>query len=162
MRAWWPHDLTLHQNIVNKVLEKMVEYDPYLKPEKCVFEQQTITYLGLVIGEGEVCMNPLKVEAVHTWPPPKDLHKLCMFMGPIGWLKPFLKGYMHKSHPLNHLTKKGVEFVWTPQCQHAFDALKSLITSYPTLTQPDLDKPLEVEGDALNFATGAALIQHDN
>jgi hypothetical protein len=83
-------------------------------------------------------------------------------MGLIGWLRPFLKGYAHKSHPLNNLTKKGVEFIWTAQCQHAFDALKSLATSYPTLTQPDLDKPLEVEVDASNFAIGAALIQRDD
>ena len=48
----------------------MAEYDLYLKPEKCIFEQGTITYLGLVIGKGEICMDPLKVEAVHTWPPP--------------------------------------------------------------------------------------------
>ena len=45
----------------------MAEYDLYLKPEKCVFEQRTITYLGLVIGEGEIHMDPLKVEAVRTW-----------------------------------------------------------------------------------------------
>jgi hypothetical protein len=83
-------------------------------------------------------------------------------MGLIGWLRLFLKGYTHKSHPLNNLTKKGVKFVWTPQCQHTFDALKSLTTSYPTLAQPDLDKPLEVEVDASNFATGAALIQCDD
>ena len=45
----------------------MAEYDLYLKPEKCVFKQRTITYLGLVIGEGEIHMNLLKVEAVRTW-----------------------------------------------------------------------------------------------
>ena len=47
-------------------------------------------------------------------------------------------------------------------CQTAFEALKSLATSYPTLAQPDLDKPFEVEVDVSNFATGAALIQRDD
>ena len=83
-------------------------------------------------------------------------------MGLIGWLQPFLEGFSHKSHPLNHLTKKGVEFNWTPECQAAFEALKSLATSYPTLAQPDLDKSFEVKVDASNFATGAALIQRDD
>ena len=83
-------------------------------------------------------------------------------MGLIGWLQPFLEGFSHKSHPLNHLTKKGVKFNWTPECQTAFEALKSLATSYPTLAQPDLDKPFEVEVDASNFATGAALMQRDD
>jgi hypothetical protein len=44
----------------------MAGYDLYLKPEKCIFEQRTITYLGLVIDEGEIHMDPLKVEAVCT------------------------------------------------------------------------------------------------
>ena len=61
-----PHDLTLHQKIVNQVLEKMAGYDLYLKPEKYVFEQRIITYLGLVIDKEEICMDPLKVEAVCT------------------------------------------------------------------------------------------------
>ena len=65
-----PHDLPLHQKIVNQILAKMAEYDLYLKPEKCVFKQRTITYLGLVIGKGEIRMDPLKVEEVCTWPPP--------------------------------------------------------------------------------------------
>ena len=65
-----PHDLSLHRKIVNQVPAKMAKYDLYLKPEKCIFEQRTITYLRLVIGKGEICMDPLKVEAVHTWPPP--------------------------------------------------------------------------------------------
>ena len=61
-----PHNLILYQKIMNQVLEKMAEYDLYLKLEKCVFEQGTITYLELVISKGEICMNPLKVKAVHS------------------------------------------------------------------------------------------------
>ena len=47
-----PHDLTLHQKIVNQVLEKMAEYDLYFKPEKCVFKQRTIIYLGVKAPAG--------------------------------------------------------------------------------------------------------------
>ena len=60
------------------------------------------------------------------------------------------------------MTKKGVKFEWTPECQSAFEALKSLATSYPTLAQPDPNKLFEVEVDASNFATGAALMQRDD
>src|SRR6202789_3753437 len=80
-----PHDLILHQKVVNQILERMTEYDLFLKPKKCVFEQRTISYLGLIIGEGDIRMDPLKVEAVHTWPPPRNLHELRIFMGLIGW-----------------------------------------------------------------------------
>ena len=136
----------------------MTEYNLYLKLEKCIFKKRIITYLELVIGKGEIHMNPLKVKAVCTWPPSRNLHELCVFLGLIGRLRPFLEGFSHKSHPLNHLTKKGVKFNWTPECQIAFKALKSLATSYPTLAQPDLNKSFEVEVDVSNFTTGVTVL----
>ena len=60
-----PHNLPLHQKIINQVLGKMAKYNLYLKPEKCIFKQWIIIYLKLVINEGEIHMNPLKVEAVY-------------------------------------------------------------------------------------------------
>jgi hypothetical protein len=104
-------------------------------------------------------MDPLKVEAVHTWPVPKNLHELQVFLGLIGWLRPFLQGFTHRFHPLTHLTKNGVIYEWDDECQWAFEDLKALTTSYPAFAQLDLEAPFKVGVDALNFATGAALIQ---
>ena len=47
-------DLTEHRKIVHEVLQRLDQYDLYLRPEKCEFEKSSIEYLGLVIGEGEV------------------------------------------------------------------------------------------------------------
>ena len=62
-----------HRIVVDEVLRCLKTHDLYLWPEKCEFEQEKIEYLGLVIQEGEVHMDPSKVEAVHTWPSPKSL-----------------------------------------------------------------------------------------
>ena len=62
-----------HRHLVEEVLRRLKAHDLYLRPEKCEFEQEEIEYLGLVIKEGEVHMDPSKVEAVHTWPTPKNL-----------------------------------------------------------------------------------------
>jgi hypothetical protein len=42
----------------------------YLKPEKCDFEKPTVKYLGMIIGEKQVEMDPMKVKAVMEWPIP--------------------------------------------------------------------------------------------
>ena len=157
-----PDDPILHREIVHKVLDRLAEHDLFLKPEKCVFEQRTVAYLGLIIGEGQVRMDPHKVEAVRTWPIPQNLHELRVFMGLIGWLRPFLHGFAHKAKPLTDLTRKGQPFNWTDTCQDAFETLKSLATSEPALVQPDLERPFELEVDASNFTTGAVLIQRDD
>ena len=46
---------------------RLHEYDLYLKPSKCAFEQQEIEYLGMIIRPGEVWMDPGKVSTVRDW-----------------------------------------------------------------------------------------------
>jgi RNase H-like domain found in reverse transcriptase len=43
----------------------------------------------------------------------------------------------------------------------ALDTLIKKIEADPQLSHPDPDKPLEVEIDALDYATGVVLIQQD-
>ena len=62
-----------HRKIVKEVLKRLEDNDLFLRPEKCEFEQTKIEYLGLIISEGEVRMDPVKVEAVKNWPVPSNL-----------------------------------------------------------------------------------------
>ena len=55
-----------HRRIVREVLECLRRNDLYLRPEKCEFDRTTIEYLGLVISEGKIAMDPVKVKAVVT------------------------------------------------------------------------------------------------
>jgi hypothetical protein len=65
-----------HCQIVHEVLDQLKKHNMYLRHEKCEFEKKEIEYLGLVIRQGEVQMDPSKVEAVCNWPEPKNLCKL--------------------------------------------------------------------------------------
>ena len=58
------NDLEEHRRMVREVLTRLEKHDLYLRPEKCEFEQQQIEYLGLIISEGEVRMDLVKVAAV--------------------------------------------------------------------------------------------------
>ena len=53
-----------HRKVVTEVLSRLQEYNLYLQPEKCKFEKEEVEYLGLVIRNKEVAMDPVKVEAV--------------------------------------------------------------------------------------------------
>src|SRR3979490_2352767 len=57
-------DLEEHRSTVKHVLALLQEHDLYLKPEKCEFEKEKGEYLGLVVSEGKVEMDPVKVEGV--------------------------------------------------------------------------------------------------
>jgi len=53
---------------IQRVLEILVEHKLYLHPEKCKFQKECIEYLGLVVSENKVLMDPIKVARVQDWP----------------------------------------------------------------------------------------------
>ena len=59
-----------HRNIMWRVLECLQEHKVYLKPEKCEFEQRQIEYLRVIVLEGRVEMDPVRVSGVAEWPTP--------------------------------------------------------------------------------------------
>jgi len=48
-----------HEQTVRQVLQILKENKLFLRPEKCKFCKQRIEYLGLVISENEVSMDPV-------------------------------------------------------------------------------------------------------
>ena len=57
-----------HQKAMWEVLTTLRKRKLFLKPKKCRFEKNTIDYLGLIISEGHVMMDPVKVKGVTDWP----------------------------------------------------------------------------------------------
>ena len=89
-----------------KVLEILKENDLYLKPEKCVFEATHIEYLGYVIEEGKIMMDPVKVKGIVDWPAPTTLKQLRSFLGFCNYYRKFIKKYLDKCCVLNELLQK--------------------------------------------------------
>jgi Reverse transcriptase (RNA-dependent DNA polymerase) len=58
-------DLQKHTKMV---LQQLWEHDLFLKPKKCEFNKTTMEYLGLIIQEGKLSMNPLKLSGIKDWP----------------------------------------------------------------------------------------------
>jgi reverse transcriptase-like protein len=63
-------DETVHQRQVDCVLQKIKDHDLFLKAKKCFFHKKQVEYLGVIIGQGKVEMDPVKVEGIAKWPTP--------------------------------------------------------------------------------------------
>jgi hypothetical protein len=148
-----------HRRICQEVLTRLRAYKLYLKPEKCEFEQTRVEYLGLVISEGTVEMDPVKVAGVADWPVPGNCKEVQSFLGFINFYRHFIKDFSDLARPLFELTKKDQPWKWGEQEQGAFLALKMKVTSSPILKAPDDHKPFRLEADSSNAATGAILSQ---
>jgi len=120
-----------------------------------------VEYLGLIISEGELRMDPVKINAVADWPMPTKVKDIQGFLGFCNFYHRFVRNYSTLTRPLFDLTKKDTPFRWGPTQADAFQKLQSAITTSPVLLLPDYGKPFTLITDASDYATGAILEQED-
>ena len=63
------------------------------------------------------------------------------------------------ARPLNALTRKGFDFIWTKVCQQSFELLKQKLLEEPILVYPDPNKPYALFTDASKYAWSCVLTQ---
>ena len=156
-----PDEITLTEN-TKKVLQRLRENDLFLKPTKCEFNKTKVEYLGMVIEEGRISMDPGKLKGIREWPAPTTVKQVRGFLGFGNFYRRFIRHFSNLAKPLNDLLKKDHKFEWTDTCQKAFDELKKRFTEEPVLMMPDQTKPFQIETDASKYATGAVLTQLDS
>jgi len=82
-----------YERAVRRVLEILTEHKLFLHPEKCEFHQKQIEYLGLVISENKVAMDPVKVAGVHEWPVPENWTDVQAFIDFVNFYCRFIQDF---------------------------------------------------------------------
>ncbi len=116
--------LEQHRLYTHHMLHKLEQNNLYLKPKKCDFEKKEIDYLGVIVGNGKIQMDPKKLKGIADWPTPKNPTEICKFLGFTGYYQYFIQGYSKIARPLLDLTKKAMVWNWGEQQQKAFEELK--------------------------------------
>ena len=125
-----------HQQVIKEVLDILRQNNLFLKPEKCVFERPEVDYLGIIIGHGQVKMDPAKILAIQNWPILKTVKQVQSFLGFANFYRRFIKNFSKIALPLTTLTKKDTTWDWTTNQQNTFDTLITTLTSEPVLALP--------------------------
>jgi reverse transcriptase-like protein len=99
-------DEAVHQQQVDRILQKIKDHDLFLKAKKCSFHKKQVEYLGIIIGQGKVEMDPVKVEGIAKWPTPTTMKDVRSFLGFCNFYRSFIANFSAVTHPLNDLTKK--------------------------------------------------------
>lgn len=142
--------ITIEENrsITAKVLARLRDNDLFAKPEKCFFEKRSIEYLGVIISQGHVEMDPSKLKAVLDWPTPKKIKHVQAFVGFANFYKRFIQDFSKIVQPLTSLTKKEAKWEWGKPQQEAFEALKKAFTTAPILRIPDDEQLFSMDGSS--------------
>ena len=149
-----------HIQHVSKVLDRLLSNHLFAKPEKCQFHQTKVEFLGFIISDSGISMNPEKVSAVTEWPIPKSVKEVQSFLGFANFYRKFISNFSEIVAPITNLLKKGNTFKWDKNTQKSFDLLKKKFTSTLILIHPDPARPFILETDASDFAISGVLSQY--
>ena len=152
-----------HLQHIRRVLQRLREKKLYGKLSKCEFMRSEVGFLGHRIGADGLCVAPDKVDAVKSWPTPRNPHDVRSFLGLAGFYRRFVQNFSKLALPLTELTHDKAPWVWAEPQQTSFESLKAALCSAPVLILPDPSKPFVLNCDSCAYAIGATLQQdHGN
>ena len=89
-----------------RVLQRLQENDLFLKPKKCEFCKTKVEWLGMIIEEGKISMDPGKLKGISEWPNPETVKQTRGFLGFGNFYRRFIRHFSEIAKPLNDLLKK--------------------------------------------------------
>lgn len=160
-----------HLNHLTKVIEAFTAANMRISSEKSSFFEKKIEFLGHIISQGRITVDPQKIEAIKNYVLPSTLKQLRSFLGLSGHYRKFVRGYAETSKPLTlYLGEQNgkvgakssskVKIQLNDDAIKAFNLIKSKMQEQLELFQPDYSKRFELTTDASNFAIGGVLSQN--
>ncbi|GJT18895.1 putative reverse transcriptase domain-containing protein [Tanacetum coccineum] len=120
-----------------------------------------VQFLGHVIDNKGIHVDPAKIESVKDWASPKTPTEIRQFLGLAGYYRRFIEGFSKIAKPMTKLTQKKVKFEWGDKQEAAFQLLKQKLCSAPILALPKGSEDFIVYCDASIKGLGAMLMQRE-
>ncbi|XP_035838849.1 uncharacterized protein LOC118486478 [Helianthus annuus] len=126
-----------HEQHLRAILELLRKEQLYAKFSKCEFWIREVQFLGHVVNEKGIHVDPAKIEAIKNWEAPRTPTEIRQFLGLAGYYRRFIENFSKVAQPLTSLTQKDKKFDWGKKQQAAFQLLKDKLCDAPILALPD-------------------------
>ncbi|GJX04548.1 putative reverse transcriptase domain-containing protein [Tanacetum coccineum] len=150
-----------HKVHLRLMLELLTKEKLYAKFSKCEFWLQEVHFLGHVVNQSGIHVDPSKIEAVKNWKAPTTPSEVRSFLGLAGYYRRFIVNFSKIAKPLTSLTQKNQKYEWGEEQEAAFQTLKNNLCDAPVLSLPDGVEDFVVYCDASNQGLGCVLMQRD-
>ena len=154
-----------HLTQLQAIFDHFAHHRLKLKPSKCHFFKEEITYLGHEIFAKGMLPGQKGVEEIAQMGPPTMYTGVRKFIGDIGYFCCFIKNFVQIAKPLNDLLGcrnsklKNHPILLTAAAEEAFYTLKKKCATAPVLVFADLKRPFLLETDTSKYGLGAILQQ---
>lgn len=150
------------KSTLQDVFDRLEKFNLTLDPAKLQLCKSEITYLGFVLNENGFSPSEANISKVSNFPIPKNVKQVQAFLGMLNYFRGLIFNYAEIVQPIVNLTKKKVPFVWSQQCQLAFEKLQNIILNKPTLKNFDPEKHIYLITDASKIGLCGILLQKHN
>ncbi|GJW23949.1 putative reverse transcriptase domain-containing protein [Tanacetum coccineum] len=150
-----------HEGHLKLILELLKKEELYAKFSKCEFWIPKVQFLGHVIDNKGIHVDPAKIESIKDWVSPKTPTEIRQFLGLAGYYRRFIEGFSKIARSMTKLTQKKVKFDWGDKQEAAFQLLKEKLCSAPILALPEGSEDFVVYCDASIKGLGAVLMQRE-
>ena len=121
-----------HLSDLQETFNTLRSYNMKLNPSKCVFGVTAGKFLGFMVSQRGIEVNPEKVRAILELEPPRTIKAVQSLNGKVAALNRFVSKATDKCLPFFRVLRKSFE--WTDECQKAFKDLKKYLSSPPLLS----------------------------
>ena len=148
-----------HLARLRRVLDRLRHAQLKLGAEKCTFAAKEVSYLCHQVTAEGLLPDPSLLAAIREIGPPKTATEVRSFLGLAGYYRCYVNNFAAIAGPLHVLTRKDAVFHWSPECQDAFDRLKTLLTTSPITAFQDFSLSFRLYTYAFTAGLGAILAQ---
>ena len=148
-----------HLDDLRETFATLKQYQMKLNPGKCVIGVASGKFLGFMVSQRGIEANPEKVQAIINMASPKTVKEVQKLTGRIAALNRFVSRAMDKCLPFFKTLKQA--FVWTEECEAAFEELKRYLRNPPLLSPSKEGESLQLYLAVSATTVSVALIREE-
>ena len=149
-----------HDKALKEVCQALSDNGITLNPDKCIFNANQVTFMGLVFSKEGIRPDPKHIKNLREANPPANMSELRSFLGMSGYSMRFIQNFAQIAHPLRMLAKDN-KWNWTDDCQKAFETLKESLSEHTLLCHYQPEYETEIVVDASLTGLGAVMVQRN-
>ncbi|KAL2242652.1 UNVERIFIED_CONTAM: Retrovirus-related Pol polyprotein from transposon [Sesamum indicum] len=150
-----------HIAYLEQTFATLRKYRMKLNPMKCTFGVAGGKFLGYLVSERGIEMNPEKIEAILKLKSPTNIKEVQKLTGKLASLNRFISKSSDRNLPFFKVLRKTKNFEWTEECEQAFQDLKTYLRSPPLLANPKGNEVLYVYLAVSENAISSALVREE-
>ena len=145
---------------LRETFDTLRSYNMKLNSSKCAFGVMARKFLGFMVSQRGIEVNPDKIWTIIEMAPPRNVKEVQTLNSKVAALNKFVSRETNKCLPFFHTLKK--YFEWTAECQQAFEDLKAYLSSPPLLSPSKLGEELFFYLAVSPAVVNAALVREED